>query len=321
MKYKEHFLFSVLLSAMLMVERYLVPRWTGIKTYSSITALIGLIILLIALRSRTQRRNVLGLQTVKTKIGKCILYAVFVPVIAFVCVLAVEQVVWKATGHSGFFVVPVRDLFFGDYRTASVSWVGMHGFILWMLIGLAVTLVRSFFLELSFRGLIFYHDVRYRNPMAGNIVQSIVFAVVVGIPPLFGLLLSFLNDEMTPQKEWTYIVAAVTLLLYFFLWGYRNGQLRLFGDSILPCILSSWICDFLTEVTNAGSFWPAHLTPFSSVFRMLALHAVVTLLSIPIILHNKKENYQKMQKPTDDRTVDTEKIAEDILRQGKAMEN
>lgn len=309
-KYKGHILLSILLTALLMTERFLVP----IDTFSLITSVIGLTVLAIVLRTRTQKRNVLGVKFELKQLPKSILYAVVVPVASVLIVLALEQIIWKLSGHSGFFIRPAQNIFFGDYRIASVWWVGKQIFLRWMWIGVGATLVRSLFLEFTFRGLNLYQGVTTTNPITGNILQAFVFVFVMGVPPIYGLLKSYLNGEMIPGKEWSYIVGGVAILLYFFLMGYRHGELRLLCESILPCILSCWICDFTTEVINAASFWPAHLSPFSSVFRMLFIQIVACALSIPMILRNKKENQQKFQKPTDDRSVDTEKIVADILR-------
>lgn len=171
----------------------------------------------------------------------------------------------------------------------------------WTLIGAIICILRALFLEVYFRGLCFGVLRKKTDFYTCNIVSSLLYAGWFLISPIRALIFS--NNSKSRLE-----IAGVIVVFFIaqFLFAFRQGYVRLVCNTVWPCIITTFIYNFITFTFVITGIGGKESKDVADVLRW----TLINLLSLILTL-----SYCKMMKrkfPPPQPTEEEEKLLREM---------
>lgn len=272
------------------IEVFLFP----VNTFSIITCLIGVAALVFFLYYAEFGADKLGIVIERDVLPFDLRRAALISCGSIAAVLVLEQLIYTLRGKSGLFFQPGYDLGYFVLPDTSVRTGGLFTFLQWALLGLLISLIRAVFFEVGFRGFCLHFNAEDSNYETGNLRQSICFTVLACLPTVIRLIQNLSKQDLVAYSVPVALLAILSVLLSFFLLGYRQGMLRYVTGSVWICVFSFFFFDYFNNFFHAYRNFPVSIAPYADIFRFLLVQLAATGITA-LYLRRLKKNIPPME--------------------------
>lgn len=253
------------------LEEYLVAPKFG-RTFSLMSCVLGIIVLLIYLRMDNKPLEKIGLIHSNHKIKKGFLIAVLLNAVPLITVYPLAFLYFKSIDRYS-----VITAYFGSADNCYSN--GVKTFALWICFGFAVSLIRAAFYELTFRGLLMKLCSKTFSFGVTNLIQSALYVLwfVIAVAPDLDI------------KSVSSVVIVVLLILYSFMSAIKLGLCKYASGAVWLCFFDHLAFGFITDVLHLQITGSGLIQYYQSYLVLVAYQFVSLIIAFVYYLIKKKK--------------------------------
>ena len=274
--------FLLFLILRLVEELVVVPKFAN--TMGLISCVGGFFILLGYIRFDDKPLEKIGVLFSGHKVHKGFGLAVVLNLIPMVVVYGLELFRFRSMPGSTHLTV------YYDKIDHAYSVAGRSDFLMWLAIGLAVSLIHAVFYEMCFRGLLVTLASKSLSFGKVNAIQTVLYTLWFLVPTARVLLTQFSQFAVRDL-----LILVGFTVAYEILTGIKLGLLRYSTGAVWVCIFDHLAFSYITELIHVQySVGTASVTDAAYYVRMLGYQALSLLITL--LYYAKKRKKIEAQK-------------------------
>lgn len=282
------------------IEEFLILPNASVNTHSMLACVFGIIVLLFYLRSENKSVEKIGLIFSRNKIKKGFFNAVLLNAIPLVTVYPLMYYYLK----SNYSYVRVT-LYYDSAQNCYSN--GVKVFLLYMFIGLIVSVVHSIFYELTFRGLLMHLSSKTFSFTVSNIIQASLYT--------FWFLISAVRVAVTSGEDYapkSILVLIGFFVIYEFLVGIKLGLCKYASGALWVCLFDHLAFGFICDVLHfQASTTDGQLVTGYYNYVILICYQVISFIIACIYFTKKKRQIREARQEATARRHSTSKRLSD----------
>ena len=276
--------FLLFLILRLVEELLIIPRY--VNSWGLIACVGGLVILLIYIRFINKPLEEIGIQFSEHKMRKALAIAVILNVVPAVIVYAVDYLRTAAK--------PGQTAFSFFYHSSEYAYAnaGLRIFLMWLAIGVAISVIYAFFYEMTFRGLLITLGLRSLHFWQANLIQSCLYTIWFLIPVV--RVIAYDSDKYSTKQI---LALFAVMLVYEMICAFKLGLLRYSTGSIWACIFDHFLFACILEmlhVQHTSADMTVQLDQ-NYYLRMLCYQAISLLIVLGYYLYKKPKIREQLK--------------------------